>query len=363
MEISMDTSTGLSNHLHEMCGALHLHTNFSDGSVDCPQLIATAKEVNLDFIVVTDHLSLKARESGFEGFSEDLFVLVGYEHNDSNNLNHYLALGTSKVIRVHDKPQKYIDEIKKEHGIGFLAHPNEKRHYFKDYPAYPWKDWNIQGFDGIEVWNQMSDWLENLKSWANFFRLFYPRRFLAGIESDLLSRWDECNRLRYVSGIGGVDAHTMKAKIGPFRLTIFPIKVELQGIRTHLYFTAPLPKGDPIEAKALFLNALKNGNGFIANFRRGDAKGSRIYLTYSNGIFSFPGPGDPHGVLPATLHVELAEEARIHLIKNGAIVQKTFGKNSAFDITGKGLYRVEAFKGKNAWIYSNPFPVGTYPLW
>jgi len=92
----------------ELCGAMHLHTTFSDGSVDFPALIACAKEVDLDFIVVTDHLSLKGREMGYEGFSDDLFVFVGYEHNDVDNLNHYLVLGTENVVRVHDKPRSTL---------------------------------------------------------------------------------------------------------------------------------------------------------------------------------------------------------------------------------------------------------------
>jgi hypothetical protein len=352
--------------IHELCGAIHLHTTFSDGSVDFPALIAAAKEVGLDFIVVTDHLSLKGREKGFEGFSEELFVSVGYEHNDSNNLNHYLVLGTDHVIRVHDSPQKYVDEIKKNNGIGFMAHPVEKRHYFKDYPAYPWNEWNVQGFDGIELWNQMSDWLEKLKSWLNFFRLFYPRRFLVSAESEILRRWDEYNRVVFKSGIGGVDAHTMKIKLWLLQLIIFPIKVELQGIRTHVYLTEPLPKDDLGKAKELFLDALKNGRGFITNFRRGHAKGTRIFLEYGNGVVSFPGlesSKGAKGILPAFLHVQLVDDAEIRVIKNGEIIHKTSGRRMEFKIVENGLYRIEAYKGINAWIYSNPFPVGNYPLW
>ena len=352
--------------LCELCGAMHLHTTFSDGSVDYPALIACAKEVDLDFIVVTDHLSLKGREMGYEGFSDDLFVFVGYEHNDVDNLNHYLVLGTENVVRVHDKPQKYIDEIKNNNGIGFIAHPVEKRHYFKDYPAYPWNDWNVKGFDGIELWNQMSDWLEKLKNWLNFFRLFYPRRFLVSAEKDILRRWDEYNRVVFKSGIGGVDAHTMKIKYGLFQLTIFPIKVELQGIRTHVYLTEPLPKGDVGKAKSLFLDALKNGRGYITNFRRGNAKGTRIFITYSNGVTSLPGRADAQGAsgaLPAFLHVQLVDKAEIRVIKNGKTIHTTSGRQMEFKINENGLYRIEVYKGINAWIYSNPFPVGTYPLW
>jgi hypothetical protein len=362
----MDAPDKNSPEIHELCGAIHLHTTFSDGSVGFPALIAAAKEVGLDFIVVTDHLSLKGKEKGFEGFSDELFVSIGYEHNDINNLNHYLVLGTENVIRVHDKPQKYIDEIRKNNGIGFIAHPVEKRHYFKDYPAYPWNDWNVQGFDGIELWNQMSDWLEKLKSWLNFIRLFYPRRFLVSAEAEILRRWDEFNRAVFISGIGGVDAHTMKIKYGLFHLTIFPIKVELQGIRTHLFLTEPLPKGDVVKAKSQFLDALKNGRGFITNFRRGDAKGTRIFIEYGNGVISLPGfvgAQGTKGALPAFLHVQLVDNAEIRIIKNGETVHKTSGRRIEFKIVEKGLYRIEVYKRANAWIYSNPFPIGTYPLW
>src|SRR5437763_1441381 len=100
--------------VHEVCGAIHLHTTFSDGGTDFPTLINTANEVDLDFIAVTDHRTLKGRRAGFEGFAGKLLVIVGYEHNDINNINHYLAFNTTKVIDVNDNPQKYIDEIKKD---------------------------------------------------------------------------------------------------------------------------------------------------------------------------------------------------------------------------------------------------------
>jgi len=166
-----------SSSIIELSGALHLHTTCSDGGVDFPTLIQTAKDVGLDYVVVTDHMTLKGRELGYEGFSEKLLVVIGYEHNDSNNINHYLALGTSKVARVHNDPQHYIDAINQDGGAGFLAHPVEKRNYFKNYPPYPWTAWNTHGYDGIELWNQMSEWLEHLKCWAQFFHLAYPRRF------------------------------------------------------------------------------------------------------------------------------------------------------------------------------------------
>ena len=297
------------------------------------------------------------------GFTTVSFVCVGYEHNDSNNLNHYLAIGSDRIAEFQDEPQRYVDEIKRRGGIGFLAHPVEKRHYFKKYPPYPWTKWDISNFDGIELWNQMSDWLENLKSWLDFMRLFYPRRFLVEIQRELLDRWDTLNRTRFVSGIGGVDAHTMKVRIGLFCRTIFPIKVELKGIRTHLYLETPLPRDDTAKAKAMLINALKRGNGFISNFRRDDARGTKIFLEDSAGRCVAPGLRDMEISLPARIAVSLVDTATIKLVLNGNYAQSCEGASAEFEITSPGLYRIEVYKKKFAWIYSNPFPVGVYPLW
>jgi hypothetical protein len=348
---------------HELCGALHLHTVFSDGGVGYPVMIDSAKAVGLDYIVVTDHMSLRGIEEGFEGFSGGLFVCIGYEHNDSNNLNHYLAIGSRRIAERCVEPQQYIDEIQKQGGIGFLAHPVEKRHYFKKYPPYPWTRWDVSRFDGIELWNQMSDWLENLKSWLYFMRLFYPRRFLVEIQRELLEKWDSLNRERFVGGIGGVDAHTMKVRIGLFRRTIFPIKVELKGIRTHLYIEQPLPKTDTAAAKSILMETLKKGNGFISNYRRDDARGTKIYIEDSTGGCFAPGMRANDLKLPACIRTELTDSACIRLVRNGRYEASREGTSAAFDITSPGLYRVEVYKKKFAWIYSNPFPVGRYPLW
>jgi hypothetical protein len=346
----------------ELSGAIHLHTTFSDGGVSYPVLIAAAKEVGLDYVVVTDHASLGGRKAGYEGFSDKLFICVGYEHNDTGNINHYLALGCDTVVNYHDTPQGYIDRIKAQGGIGFIAHPVEVRHYFDKYPPYPWTEWSATGFDGIELWNQMSDWLENLRSRLHFVKLFYPRRFLVEVKKELLARWDSLNRQRFVSGIGGVDAHTMEMRFGPFRFIIFPIKVELKGIRTHVYVERALPQDDPAAAKAMLLCALRNGNGFVCNYRRGNAGGTRIFLVDADGRALPPGLPPKAPALPGHLFVTVPEKATVHLVRNGERVAVAGGRNAEFAISSDGVYRIEVYKGKYAWIYSNPFPVGHYPL-
>ncbi|MDR2727971.1 MAG: PHP domain-containing protein, partial [Chitinispirillales bacterium] len=275
--------------MKEICGCIHLHTTFSDGGCDYPALIKAASSAGLDYIGVTDHMTLKGRREGNAGLRDGVLVLIGYEHNDDRNLNHYLAFGTSEVEEGVTNPQEYIDLIKKRGGIGFLAHPAEKRDFFANPPSsmrdappmsdtiksvirggatappYPWTRWDAKGYDGIELWNQMSDWMEQLSGWQSVIKLFYPRRFLANAPHNLLAKWDEMNLRSFISGIGGVDAHTRKFSFGPFYYTVFPIKVELRGIRTHLYINESV-RGDEAKMTEALLCALKDGRGFISNY-------------------------------------------------------------------------------------------------
>jgi len=357
------------NTLKEICGCIHLHTTFSDGGCDYDTVINAAEAAGLDYVCVTDHNNFGGRHAGFEGLRDNgVFVVVGYEHNDEKNRNHYLVFGVEEIAYGLTDPKTYVEEIGKMGGIGFLAHPAEKRNYIRSLPPYPWTRWDVEGFDGIEIWNQISDWMERLRGWHSLTRLFSPNRKLGPPPPDLMARWDDLNRRRFVSAIGGVDAHSRKFKWGPFGCVIFPIDVELRGIRMHLFvderewFTAS-------KADGAIISALKNGRGFMSNFSRGDAKGSKFLLTDSKGGSVCPGRCDPDGPVntiepsfPMKITAELPRKAKIVLIRNGQILQSTTAKKAEWTISETGVYRIEAYRGSGAWIYTNPFPVGKYPF-
>ena len=362
----------------DVCGCIHIHTTFSDGGCSYPALIKAAQKAGLDFIAVTDHMDMTALRDGRQGLHDRLFVIVGYEHNDAQNLNHYLAFGTPDTVKGVTEPQEYIDRVKAAGGFGFLAHPAEKRDYFTDLPPYPWTKNDVSGFDGIEVWNQISEWMERLRGRKIFFpdrvmkfgaadavieagKLFFPNRLIGGAPQELLARWDEANRTRFVSGIGGVDAHTRKFSFGPLSYRIFPIKTELRGVRTHLYIDEAARR-DESKIGGAILAAMRDGKGFISNFYRGDARGTRIFLRDANNAVEYPGRPVSALPLPLTLNADFPQKARIMLLRNGETVEETAGKSAAWTIEKTGVYRVEAYKGRRAWIYSNPFPVGEYPL-
>lgn len=350
------------DNIFELAGVIHIHTIYSDGSVSYNELKSTAREVNLDYIIVTDHMTLKAKEEGEEGYSKGLFTIVGYEHNDVAEKNHYLAIGCSDVVSEQVDVKEYVNAIKEQGGIGFMAHPAEKRNYFKQYPSYPWTDWNIEGIDGIEIWNQMSEWVENLKSYFSFIRLFYPRRFHRGAPPKVLKNWDRLNQKQFVSGIGGVDAHTFRHSFLGLKFHVFPLKVELKGIRNYVYLSHNPEDRDFKENKKAIVEALKNGNGYIGYYRRGDAAGTQILLIDSVGKKFLPGRNKDIPSLPAQLVVSLPDNAEVRCIRNGEITSIENGNKVTFKIEQNGVYRIEVYKGKDTWIYSNPFPIGRYPL-
>lgn len=352
--------------LKELCGCIHLHTTFSDGGCGCGAVIDAAGSAGLDYVCVTDHNTLEARAAGFEGRSGNgVFVLVGYEHNDADNRNHYLAFGTDKTAAGLTDPQEYVNAVKNMGGIGFLAHPAEKRAHIANLPPYPWTRWDAEGFDGIEIWNQISDWMERLRGWHSLTRLISPNKKLGDAPPELLERWDAINRSRFASAIGGVDAHTRKFKIGPFRCVVFPIETELRGVRTHL-FVDESEWSDAAKQGGALISAMRDGRGFVSNFSRGDARGSRILLTDKDGAARYPGRREQDDrqppSFPMKLKAELTHQAKIVLIRNGQTVQSVKAKSAEWDIEETGVYRVEAYRNSGAWIYSNPFPVGGYPL-
>ena len=44
-----------------------------------PEIIDAAQMAGLDFLILTDHNTLQAREEGWEGWHDDLLVVVGQE--------------------------------------------------------------------------------------------------------------------------------------------------------------------------------------------------------------------------------------------------------------------------------------------
>src|ERR1035437_4152126 len=262
----------------ELIGAIHMHSVFSDGSGEVEDIARYAGEAGLDYILLTDHNTLRALKEGYEGWYDNTLLLVGCEINDK----HYLAFGINEAYSTRLPAKEYVKRVKDAGGIGFLAHPHEKRKYMVEHPPYPWTDWDISDFTGIEVWNHMSEWMENLTEQNKYKSFLHPLKSIVAPPKQTLAIWDKFNLTRKVVGIGGVDAHAHKYNVlGFVEVEVFPYKVLFKSIRTHLLIEDELPRKNNEKSlnttKKIIYDALESGNCFLANDYQTDSKGFRFF--------------------------------------------------------------------------------------
>ncbi len=336
--------------LHEIKGVIHIHSSYSDGSKSIEEIAAIGEKAGLDFLMFTDHNTLQPLQDGKQRFYGETAAIIGYEIEDSNDENHYLSFGLEDVLRSDLKPKEYVRAIKEAGGLGIIAHPDEIRNAFPQYPSYPWTDWDIDGFDGLEIWNHMSAWMESLKRINMLKMAISPRRSLRGPTERVLALWDEISKTKMVAGIGSADVHAHLYRKGPIRLTIFPYKVQFRSIRTHLLLD-DLLSNDIIEARGQIFSAIRNCRVFVSNFRWGDARGFRFFVRTLDKIFH---SGDSANISSSpVLCMSSQKEAEIRIIKAGNPFENMVGETFEIPVSLPGLYRVELYIGGKGWIYSN----------
>ena len=340
---------------YEYQGCIHIHTTDSDGTKPIDEVTEIASDTGLDYILVSDHMTLKSRKAGKEGYFRNTLVLIGYEHNDQDEINHYLLFETDDVLPADMTPQEYVAEGKRQGALGIIAHPDEIRPRHGRYPSYPWLAWDAVGFDGIEIWNQMSEWMENLSSMNWLKMLFSPRKSLESPTDRILRQWDEMNKDRKVAGLGAIDVHAYPYRAGPFRITIFPYKVQFKSLRTHILLPEMLSR-DVNHAKKQVFDAIKGCRAFVTNYRWGD--GSGLQFGARRGSSEVICGGRLDSFEDSLIYVKCPAVARIKLIGDSEVILEVKGDYLEYKPIQNGLYRVEVYKNGKGWIFSNHIRIG-----
>jgi hypothetical protein len=263
-------------------GVIHFHSHHSfDGRTDISTIITAAKANTLDFLMLTDHNTLQAREDGREGWHGPVLLIVGQEI--APRFNHYLAFGTRQVIDVaiQDRitpPQSYIDRVNAQGGLGFIAHPDHEGTRLFHVKPYPWLDWQVRGYTGMGIWDFMTDWQASLTGYGRALLAFLaPGWFLSGPRRLTLTRWDWLNRSSRVVGIGESDNHDTEQRLGPFNLSVFPFRKAFRYVRTHLLTETPLLH-DADHDIPLLLESLALGRAYVAQESFAPARGFSFIL-------------------------------------------------------------------------------------
>jgi len=364
----------MNENYHEYFGNIHMHTTHSDGTGDFEELIHAAASVGLDFVFVTDH-NVLVRESE-EGYRHGVLTLVGEEVHDPNLKppgNHLLCLGVDEdLTHLGPNPQKLIDGVNERGGLPFLAHPIER---FTDLipTYYPWQNWEVTDFHGIELWNYMSNFRGMVTSKAQALVMgFVPHWFTLGPLPEMLAKWDELTAERPVVALGGVDVHAETYTIGPIRRRFLPYEHCARALNTHILteeaFVGPGKQktgmDDPAVGhdRAQVLAGLRQGHCWLGYDLVEWTTGFRFWAEHdqSAGVMGdtigTPSPGQ-------STHFQASAPAdgHIRLLRGGQVVAESQGRRLEHSDAEPGVYRVEVWKkrwGKpRGWIFSNPIYV------
>lgn len=350
--------------MNEIKIALHMHTRYSDGNASHSELTQIAKKAGLNGIITTDHnIWVKGIEGYYGEGKNRVMLMVGEEVHDRTldpPGNHLLALGAQKELSPFGKDsQRLIDQIEKNGGLSFIAHPIEDPLPRFGELAFSWRNWDIHRFTGIELWNQMSEFKSVTPTLTSaVINALFPTRMTLGPLERTLALWDELliSRKRKIVAVGGVDAHELVKKFGPLKVKLYPYLHQFKSITTHLLLPKPLT-GSFMDDRRMVMDALRVGHCWVAYDLPAKTDGFRFLADNDDGTFIM---GDQVQIKRGlTLQIRLPHKANCRLIKDGKVIKAWENREVATHLTTEpGIYRVEAlipFKGQlRGWIFSNP---------
>jgi hypothetical protein len=345
--------------VHDLAGVVHVHSTYSDGTGTVPEIAAAARSNDLDFLLLTDHDTLAARDRGEEGWHDGVLVLVG-EEVSPNRENHYLAFALDRPVdHAGLSPQQIVDRVNEAGGFGFLSHPFSKgsERFTRGGRGMPWRDLDCSGFTGLELWSFVTDSAERVNSIPELLRFIAaPGRFIDHPPRRNLELWDAICRRRRCVALGGIDAHQVGIRVRnrvPLRLMAY--KRSFRYLRTHLLAKTPL-NGDFDHDRDLIFTALRAGRAYIAVDTVAPARGFRFWAEGTEGRSAEMGDESQAGEW--VLKAATPRAARIALVRDGEVVAQTTGESLEHWSDAAGVYRIEAYLTahgrERTWILSNP---------
>ena len=321
--------------LQDYRGVIHCHSLFSHDSRGTLEEIQRACErVNLDFLIMTDHITEDSIAQGWrERHGRTLFI-VGAEISRSRgsilalDLNHYVSPKSSNL--------NLLNRIHDQGSLAMVGHMEET------------EDDDLVGFDGMELYNIHANAVLHGKAKLLAKALFLPPgslfRSMMAVHPPNFARWDALTLTRPAVGIFGNDVHQNVTVLGP-RLGHIGTYEQLLKVSITRVIAA---NGD----RASIMDALRAGHCYGALEIWGSAEG-----------FAFTASRAGRTLLPGdrawfdadwTLEVQLPVAAEIRLIRNGEEVQRIHAKEWCYQPPLSGVYRVEVWLRTKPWIFSNP---------
>ncbi|MBI4355823.1 MAG: CehA/McbA family metallohydrolase [Candidatus Omnitrophica bacterium] len=336
---------GIDDGYNDYTGTLHVHSKpySHDAYSPITRAIDVAQRQGLNYLLLTEHNNLRALRDGHEGMHGRTLVMIGEEV--STRAGHYIGLDITREPERDQPVQAIIDDINQQGGFGFIAHPYWKKSR--------WKDWNVTGFTGLEIYNTVHDaFEENLArvvGWAIAVPADTVYQSILDRPYDALSTWDRLLQHGKVVGIGGCDGHDHR--FGDWKFA--PYELVYMMVRTHLLAHEL--------TKAALYDALRSGHCYVGMDIISDTTGFTFLAAKNRRVLAIMGD-EVSFADGLTLHVYLPSPGRINLYKDGRIVAAAQQQqNWSYAVPEPGVYRVEVNHGTFPWIFSNPIYVRPAP--
>jgi len=338
--------------LHDLACVIHAHSRHSDGTGTIPQIAVAARRAGVDAVLMTDHDTLAGRPD--EGWHGPVLLLVGEEVSPRGR-NHTLAFGTARHVPHRGLGAAEVcAEVAAQGGVSFAAHPFS--HGSEAFPRFgtgtPFTDLDAPALTGIELWSFVTDTAESLAGFGEVIGFIRkPGRFLGTPPQRNLDEWDRlCERRRLVA-IGGVDAHQIGLKVGPYvPLRLMSYRRSFSHLRTHV-LTERLPTGALEHDRAQVLAALAEGRCYLAVDSLAPARG---FAFWAEGGSTVAPMGAEVAAGTWTLRARVPRPAQLRLLAAGSEIVTAQGGELDHTVTEAGAYRIEAHLDGRAWIVSNP---------
>ena len=364
-ELDAQRTTYTDPNFKEYVGVIHAHTNLgghSTGTFD--ELIAAANANDLDFVLMTEHISdtVDTAALTLNGvYGKTLFV--GGNELDTTDGDRFLLIpggGEAAKARMSGTAA-FLEKAKAENKLALVTYPER------------FKSWDSQ-FDGIEVFSlhtaaKQMNWLTVLGdliwSYPSYPELTFAKNFArpdANLDRFDEIAWEGRRSGRRISLFAGADAHSdlgfhligtdggqklINIKLDPYE-TIFRL------VRLHVL----IEKDSPLDRGTL-TEAIREGRYFVGFDALGASSGFRFEKFGVDDTFS-DGSSPNHGAV----RVRTPLPARIVLFEGSSATQEQSGTTYAeFGLT-EAVCRVEVYRDdlgppfdKMPWIISNPIYV------
>lgn len=379
----------------EYRGTIHNHSELShDSEVRFEDILQTLKDVNCDFIAMSDHcLDDGTADYGaqWRGVRDGKLFIPGFEMKGG-----FMPWGlpADVVLRCDKALPELAAEIEEKGGLLFISHSEEPR------------DWQLPQIAGMEIYNLHADLKdEDYKSLAPDLLLnlwAYPEqtyRLIFDRNTEVLANWDNLNRTRDISGVAANDCHQNNGIYGIYTPDGNLILRKTSGDEIGQYslnvltrsllqlFPGPLEAGkevfriqvDPYELMSRYVNthilanelsedavldAFAEGRCFIGFDMIADSSSFMFLARRGNEQVVM---GERMQLLPETFLVAAAPHpCRFTILRNGEIVHQETAVSVRYQPDKPGKYRVEAeldILGEWVpWIYSNPIDLTEQPI-